>query len=47
MCNGQHKKAMDALEKAVMHLNAPQCVLKLADVYFECAKYEDAIESPL
>lgn len=40
---GKFTEAMNVLEEAVSKLNAPQCALTLADMYFERAKYEDAI----
>ena len=40
---GQFDKAITCLEEAISKLNAPQCALTLTDIYFERAKYEDAI----
>lgn len=40
---GQIDKAISSLEDAISKLNAPQCALRLADIYFERAKYEDTI----
>lgn len=40
---GKFTDAMNVLEEAVSKLNAPQCALTLADMYFERARYEDVI----
>lgn len=42
---GQYEAAFQALEEAVDKLNAPQCALKLADLYFERARYKDVIRT--
>lgn len=42
---GEYNKAIESLEDAISKLNAPQCALKLTDLYFERAKYDDAIRT--
>ena len=40
---GDINSAISILEEGISNLNAPQCALRLADIYFEQAKYEDVI----
>lgn len=42
---GNFEAAINTLEEAVKNLNAPQCALKLTDMYFERGKYGDAIRA--
>ncbi len=42
---GEVDNAINSLEEAVSNLNAPQCALKLTDMYFERAKYQDAVRT--
>ena len=42
---GQTDQAINSLENALSRLNAPQSALFLTDLYFESAKYEDAIRT--
>lgn len=45
LSTGRYDDAINSLENAISERNAPQCALKLSDLYFERAQYEDVIRT--